>query len=281
MKNYKTKLILNFLIFIFLVTLVPFNIVKAEEISGECFKLENTTSGDKGTMPIINDSTFDVETFNFNGSTSGDKGTVPVFNRSTFIKDKSEEYVLDAGVRNRIIYDLGISSSGGKMGILFKAHNKDKYLIASSDDEDNAVLNMYINKEGKLELAVRGNDTIWEVVVTSSEIVKLDEWNYASMKWTLSGSTLNCTLSLNDNEYKGSTCDFIDFTGIKTGIACYPQRNYDIPLLGLVRYFTYCEVYTTNERKKGDIPLEKTDWNPFSNTWKGVIEKIKYRYGVD
>ena len=205
---------------------------------------------------------YEVETFSFNGSTSGDKGTMPIVNNATFLKDESEKYVLDAGSANRVVYDLGISSSGGMMGTWFKSHTTGKYIIASTDDKDDALLDMYINNDGKLELAVRGNNTIWEILVTSSEIVKLDEWNYASIKWTLSGSTLNCTLSLNDNEYTGSTCDFEDFTGAKTGIGCYPESSYNIPLLGLIHDFTYCEAnQVTNKPTNGGYQVYSANIN--------------------
>ena len=252
LKNYKTKLISYLLIFVLIFTLFPFGIVKAEEISGEHFILNNTTIGDKGTMPVVNNS--------------------------KFIKDRTGKYVLDAGSENRVVYDLGISSSGGTVGTWFKSHTRSKYIIASTDDKNDAILDMYINIDGKLEVAVRDNNTNWKIVVTSSEIVKLDVWNYASIKWILSGSTLNCTLSLNDNEYTGSTCDFKDFTGAKTGIGCYPASSYNIPLMGLIRDFTYREVDATNERIEAAIPLEKNDWNPLSNTWKDVIGKINYKY---
>ncbi|QGU96054.1 hypothetical protein GOM49_13985 [Clostridium bovifaecis] len=188
-----------------------------------------------------------MEYFSLNNGTVGSKGTKPYsesgtsFTRDTAVaageKGKS---VLTTTASTKVLYDLGIKQNQGTMGVWFntKGGTTSRYILAS--EGNGALLSIYLDSSNKLNLAVRDSAGGWLTLITSTEAVTINTWNYAALTWSLSGTTLNAKLYLNDKVYSGSTASFKDFTGVKTAVGGTILGTYQLngQLEGLSSYNT-------------------------------------------
>jgi hypothetical protein len=177
--------------------------------------------------PLMNSE--GTEYFPLNNSLIGSRGTKPYsigigsekYEKDTTITDSEikQKRVLKTDSNTKILYDLGIKQDKGTMGVWFKTEGgtSSRYIL-DSRGEDNSVLSMYLDANNKLNLAVRNSAGVWVPLVPSTEAVALNTWNYAAFTWSLSGTTLNVKLYVNDEEYSASTTDFKDFSGAKTAL---------------------------------------------------------------
>ncbi|QGU96846.1 DNRLRE domain-containing protein [Clostridium bovifaecis] len=195
--------------------------------------------------PLKNDG--NMEYFSLNNGTVGSKGTKPYsesgtsFTRDTAIAaGEKGKNVLTTTASTKILYDLGIKKDAGTMGVWFntKGGTTTKYILAS--EGNGALLSLYLDSSNKLNLAVRDSAGGWLTLVTSTEAVTINTWNYGAFTWSVSGTTLNAKLYLNDKVYSGSTTSFKDFTGVKTAVGGTISGTYQLngQLEGLSIYNT-------------------------------------------
>ncbi|MGY0374140.1 DNRLRE domain-containing protein [Clostridium sp. JNZ J1-5] len=188
-----------------------------------------------------------MEYFPLNNSTIGSKGTKPYSETgSSFTKDlvvaaeQKGKNVLTTSESTKILYDLGIKKDQGTLGVWFntKGGTTNRYILAS--EGNGSVLSLYLDSNNKLNLAVRDSAGGWVTLITSTEAVTANTWNYGAFTWNVSGTTLNAKLYINDKVYSGSTTSFKDFTGAKTAVGGTLLGTYQLngQLEGLSSYNT-------------------------------------------
>ncbi|MGY0374216.1 polymorphic toxin type 8 domain-containing protein [Clostridium sp. JNZ J1-5] len=188
-----------------------------------------------------------MEYFPLNNSTIGSKGTKPYSETgSSFTKDlavaaeQKGKNVLTTAENTKILYDLGIKKDQGTLGVWFntKGGTTNRYILAS--EGNGSVLSLYLDSNNKLNLAVRDSAGGWLILITSTEAVTANTWNYGAFTWNVSGTTLNAKLYINDKVYSGSTTSFKDFTGAKTAVGGTLLGTYQLngQLEGLSSYNT-------------------------------------------
>jgi len=174
--------------------------------------------------PLLNSE--GTEYFPLNNSTLGSRGTKPYsiagesYEKDIAVTDSTvkQKRVLTTNSSTKILYDLGLKQSQGTMGVWFntKGGATNRYILAS--EGNGSLLTTYLDSNSKVNLAVRNSSGSWLTLITSTDIVTLNTWNYAAFTWNVSGATLNVKLYLNDKVYSGSTTSFKDFTGAKTAV---------------------------------------------------------------
>ncbi|MEA4827826.1 MAG: LamG-like jellyroll fold domain-containing protein, partial [Clostridium sp.] len=188
-----------------------------------------------------------MEYFPLNNSTTGSKGAKPYSETgSSFTKDlavaaeQKGKNVLTTSESTKILYDLGIKKDQGTLGVWFntKGGTTNRYILAS--EGNGSLLSLYLDSNSKLNLAVRDSAGGWLTLITSTEAVTANTWNYGAFTWNVSGTTLNAKLYLNDKVYSGNTTSFKDFTGAKTAVGGTVSGSNQLngQLEGLSRYNT-------------------------------------------
>lgn len=183
------------------------------------------------------------EVFTFGGTTTGTKGTKPSVDNAVYDKDENGKTVLKAADGNKVLYNLNINQTAGTMSAWIKpgTSGTTRYIL-DSQGTNSAILSMYIGTDNKLNLAVRYEEGgAWYTLITSSDTVNVDQWNFVAFKWSKDTSNnLNFYLYLNDKVYLKeniSSATIKDFTGAQTSVGTHNTGSYSIN--GLVDEFIY------------------------------------------
>ncbi|KOA20845.1 tRNA nuclease WapA precursor [Clostridium homopropionicum DSM 5847] len=205
--------------------------------------------------PLLNSE--GTEYFPLNNSTTGSRGTKPYsiagesYEKDIAVTDSTvkQKRVLTTSSSTKILYDLGLKQSQGTMGVWLntKGGATNRYILAS--EGNGSLLTTYLDSNSKLNLAVRNASGSWLTLITSTDIITLNTWNYAAFTWSVSGATLNVKLYLNDKVYSGSTTSFKDFTGAKTAVGSTVAGSNQLngQLEGLTYYNTELSSEEINE----------------------------------
>ncbi|MGH4120258.1 RHS repeat-associated core domain-containing protein [Clostridium sp.] len=135
------------------------------------------------------------------------------------------------------VYNLDINKTSGTMTSWFSANGQGSRIIFVNEGTSGELLNVYVDANQKVNLAVRNNAGIYTNVITTDETVGSNEWNFAAAKWQFDGSNLTCTLYLNSKAYTANVTSFEDFTGMQTAVGSNISGIYS--LTGLFKKFSY------------------------------------------
>ena len=145
-------------------------------------------------------------------------------------KPFASPYTEGSSTGNKIIYNNGIDKASGTMGVWFKTYgnNTVRHIIAN-EGANRQIFNLYIGSDNKLCLAARKETDEFINVIKSDNTVLPNTWYFAAFKWQQSGTTLNCTIYLNDKSYTASITNIKDFTkgttAVGSSITGYQQLN--------------------------------------------------------
>ncbi|MGH4120260.1 RHS repeat-associated core domain-containing protein [Clostridium sp.] len=134
------------------------------------------------------------------------------------------------------VYNLGINKTSGTMTSWFSTNGQGSRIIFASEGSSQ-LLNVYVDANQKVNLALMNNAGIFTNVITTDETVGSNEWNFAAAKWQFDGSNLTCTLYLNSKAYTANVTSFEDFTGMQTAVGSNISGGYS--LTGLSKKFSY------------------------------------------
>ncbi|KLU74971.1 DNRLRE domain-containing protein [Clostridium botulinum] len=222
-----------------------------EKINGMGYKTSYEYDKDNKVTSIYYNAlqTFSgMEFFPLNTSTIGSKGTKPYVENDVKFEKDIDRTVLTTTNTTKLLYDLGIKQNQGTIGTWFnsKVTTGSRYIIASETKD--AILDMYIDDDNKLTIAVRNKEGKWQVVAQSKQL-QVSTWYYGAVSWKVEGNKLNVQLYLNDEVYSGSTTDFKDFTGAKTAVGGHNTGQYQIQ--GKLEGLSYYNRALNNEDIKG------------------------------
>ncbi|MCT8976980.1 hypothetical protein N4T77_10225 [Clostridium sp. CX1] len=110
-------------------------------------------------------------------------------------------------------------------------------LIIANEGTNRNLFNVYVDEKNKLNLAVINNSNNFTNVITVDEELIPGQWYFVAVSWIFNGTTLKCSLYLNNKVYNKEVIDFRDFTGVKTAVGSNIGGDY--ALKGLIKKFSY------------------------------------------
>ncbi|MBY6801068.1 DNRLRE domain-containing protein [Clostridium botulinum] len=174
------------------------------------------------------------------------RGSVKDSDRIRFDKVQLEEkpyaspYTASQSNGTRTLYKLRPEKTAGTMSVWFntKGTATGNSRIVLSNETDKALINLYIDSNNKLNLALKKEDGTFVNVITLNDSVTSNTWHFAAIRWQLEGKTLKCKVYLDKNSMEKTISDFKDFSGCVTGIGSSVPGKYQIN--GYLKNFNYC-----------------------------------------
>ncbi|MHB9941512.1 hypothetical protein CF065_07755 [Clostridium sporogenes] len=174
------------------------------------------------------------------------RGPVKDSDRIRFDKVQFEEkpyaspYTASQSSGTRTLYKLRPEKTAGTMSVWFntKGTATGNSRMILSNETDKALINLYIDSNNKLNLALKKEDGTFINVVTLNDSVTSNAWHFAAIRWQLEGKTLKCKVYLDKSSMEKTISDFKDFSGCVTGIGSSVPGKYQIN--GYLKNFNYC-----------------------------------------
>ncbi|OZM58405.1 hypothetical protein CIB95_02210 [Lottiidibacillus patelloidae] len=155
-------------------------------------------------------------------------------------KDFDSPFTTSTLASAKNLYDLNVSKDAGTMTTWFKTKTVPSYSrhIVSIEGTNKELFNVVIGTDNIVSVGYRknGDDNVYKLI-TTTETVPLNEWQFMSLKWEYDQANLNVTFYLNGNKYTASTSDFRDFSNGKIALGSSYFGKYQ--LNGLMEQFTY------------------------------------------
>nr|WP_279381227.1 RHS repeat-associated core domain-containing protein [Clostridium pascui] len=112
-----------------------------------------------------------------------------------------------------------MNKASGTMSVWFNTSQNGTTRHIIGNQKDTAQLfNVYLDSSNRLNLSIIDNG-VFRNVITLTDVVEKDKWNFVSVTWRMEGDTLKCKLYLNDKAPKeGTVVNPVDFTGAVTAL---------------------------------------------------------------
>lgn len=190
----------------------------------------------KDTSTMVSSTTKNLELFKLDTNGTGDKGTVPV---ETNVSYNATEKAAVVSNTNKLAYNFKLNKSSGTMSAWVKPGTSatPRYVFSSYRDIDEC-LHVYIDVNNKLNVAVRTSTGDWSAAITSATNVKINDWNFIALEWRNVVGGLQLTLNLNgqNDGLQKTITDYKNFTGAKTYLG---SNNGGYSINGFISNFRY------------------------------------------
>ncbi|WP_081897103.1 RHS repeat-associated core domain-containing protein [Clostridium sp. KNHs214] len=157
-------------------------------------------------------------------------------------------YTSSSSNATKILYNLNVNKNAGTMGTWFKTRQTGTVRhIISNEGKNSEILNTYIDKNNKLNIAIKKGDGSFTNLVTSKETIDKDKWYFTAITWQFKENKLTVKFYLNDKLVgQGITESFKDFskgsTALGSSIKGTEQLN------GNLEQFTYSSQTLSEEQ---------------------------------